>query len=98
MDGRSKNSGTKGNNGGRPSKADELKAMQLGQDAIIKEYGSISNYWSFIATKSKESLPHLKLIHEYVYGLPKQNVDLTSGGETIIINLGNGKDPSKTTD
>ncbi len=97
MDGRKNNKGTVGNNGGRQSKADELKAAKLGQDALIKVYGSVEKYWTFIAIQSKESVPHLKLIHEYVYGLPKQSMDLTSGGETIIINLGNGKEPDKTT-
>ena len=75
-DGRKKNGGhsTKGK-AGRKSKADELKVRKLGIDAIESVYGSVEDYYKFIAKESKESFPHLKLLQEYVFGKPKETVD-----------------------
>ncbi len=55
---------------GRKSKAEELKVRELGTNAIIKVYGSLQEYWEFIAEESKDSMPHLKLLSEYVLGKP----------------------------
>lgn len=57
---------------GRKRKADEEKVRRLGEDAIIKVYGSLEDYYEFIAQESKESFPHLKLLQEYVFGKPKE--------------------------
>lgn len=73
MDGR----GGARENAGRKPKADEQKVRKLGIDAIIEVYGSIEQYYIFIAKQSKESFPHLKLLQEYVYGKPKETTDLT---------------------
>ena len=59
---------------GRKSKADEEKIRRLGEDAIIKIYGSIEEYYQHIAKESKDSFPHLKLLQEYVFGKPKERV------------------------
>lgn len=69
----------KGNNlgKGRPPKADEQKVRKLGIDAITEVYGSVEQYYIFIAKQSKDSFPHLKLLQEYVYGKPKETTDLT---------------------
>ena len=73
---------------GRPSKAAELKAHQLGAKAIISVYGSIDNYWRFIAEESMSSVPHLQLLHAYTYGKPVEKIDVTSGGNQVpIINI-----------
>ena len=86
MDGRKNNKGTKGNKGGRPSKAEELKASALGSEAIAKVYGSLGQYWEHIAKESLESYPHLKLIHEYVYGKPTEKVDMSVDMPQITVN------------
>lgn len=60
--------GGKRKGAGRPTKADELKVQKLGLNAIIKTYGSIEEYYEFIAKEAKDSFSHLKLLHEYVFG------------------------------
>ena len=69
LDGRKNNKGHVGK-AGRKSKAEELKTKELGTNAIIKVYGSLEEYWEFIAEQSQDSLPHLKLLSEYVLGKP----------------------------
>ena len=83
-DGR-KNNGGHHTNGGRKPKAEEIQMVELGNNAIIEVYGSIENYWKHIAKQSKESLPHLKLLQEYVYGKPKEKKDITTNGNDINI-------------
>ena len=53
---------------GRKTKAEELKVQKLGISAIEKIYGSVDDYYQHLAKESKESFPHLKLLHEYVFG------------------------------
>jgi len=66
-DGRKNNGGAR-KGAGRPSKAKELKVQKLGLDAIIETYGSVEDYYKFIAKEAKDSFAHLKLLHEYVFG------------------------------
>lgn len=73
-DGRKNNGGHK--NSGRKSKAEELKVLDQGLNAIKKVYGSVETYWENIAEQSKESFPHLKLIHEHVYGKARETQDI----------------------
>jgi len=81
------------NGAGRKSKADEQKIRKLGLDAINSVYGSAEEYYKHIATESKTSFPHLRLLQEYVYGKPKESIDLTSGDEPIQnFNLSNLSD------
>jgi hypothetical protein len=61
---------------GRPPKADEEKIRRLGINAIESVYGSVEAYYIHIAKESKQSFPHLKLLQEYVYGKPKETVEL----------------------
>ena len=68
---------------GRPSKADELKVVKLGTEAIIRVYGSIDEYYDHIATESKESFPHLRLLQEYVFGKPKETIETTVINEDL---------------
>jgi hypothetical protein len=75
-DGRKNNGGNK--SAGRKPKAEEEKVRKLGIDAIIKVYGSVAKYYQHIATESKESFPHLKLLQEYVYGKPKETIENTN--------------------
>lgn len=94
MDNRSKNKGTKGNNGGRPSKAEEQNLIQklsplepMAFDALID------------ALENKKDWA-VKMFFEYMYGKPKQQTDITSMGEKIqnVINLGTGINPNEVTD
>ena len=96
----------KGNGGarkgaGRKPKADEEKVRKLGLDAIETVYGSVEEYYQFIATESKTSFPHLKLLQEYVFGKPQESIDHTTNGESMQpinhVHLGNGLDPNETT-
>lgn len=78
MDGRRNNGGhsTKGR-AGRKSKAEELKVLERGVSAIEQVYGTQEQFWAHIAKQSKDSLQHLKILLEYVYGKPKQIQDIT---------------------
>jgi len=81
-DGRRNNGGNK--NAGRKPKAEELKAAKMGIEAITKVYGSVDEYWEFIASQSMESFPHMKLIHEYTYGKVTEKKDIILDSNIII--------------
>ncbi len=74
-DGR-KNNGGKREGAGRPSKAKEEHVRRLGLDAIESVYGSVEDYYKHIAKESMESFPHLKLLQEYVFGKPKEIIEV----------------------
>jgi len=84
MDGRKNNKGKTGNKGGRKSKAEELKAAELGTSAIIDAYGSLDKYWLHIAKESKDSMPHLKMLTEYIYGKPTETKSIDVDGVIFI--------------
>ncbi len=70
MDGRADNKGTKGNKGGRPSKADELKLIERltpMEDEALEQLrkGVKSGDFRF-----------LSLYMSYMYGKPKESVKL----------------------
>lgn len=76
MDNRKFNKGTIGNRGGgRKPKAEEERIIKLSTDAIIKIFGSEEKYWEHLAKESKESFSHLRLLHEYRYGKPKEKIE-----------------------
>lgn len=90
-DGRRNNGGNK--NAGRKPKEEEQKIRKLGIDAIVKIYGSVEEYYEHIAKQSKDSFNHLRLLQEYVFGKPKESLDLTTGDNPIQnFNLGNLSD------
>jgi len=68
--------GGKRKGAGRKSKAQEEKVRRLGENAIIKIYGSLEAYYEHIAKEAKESFPHLKLLQEYVFGKPTEKIIL----------------------
>jgi len=68
--------GGKRKGAGRKSKAQELKAADLGTKAIEEAFGSVDQYWLHIAEEAKDSFPHLKLIHEFIYGKAKETKDI----------------------
>lgn len=91
-DGRVNNGGAR-ENAGRKPKEEEQKIRKLGIDAIVRVYGSIEDYYEHIAKESKGSFNHLKLLQEYVFGKPKESLDLTTGDNPIQnFNLGNLSD------
>ena len=74
MDGRKNNSGTIGNKGGRPKKADELKLIEkldnlIDNDEVIKTLGK-----QILKGDSRA----MSLYFGYRYGKPKESVDITS--------------------
>ena len=83
-DGRRNNGGhsTKGV-AGRKSKAEELKVSVYATNAIKEEYGSIEGFWEFLASQSRESKDHLKMLVEYAFGKAPDKVDVTSDGDKI---------------
>ena len=82
MDGRKNNSGTVGNKGGRPKKADELK--------LIEKLDSLIDNDEVIKTLGKQILKGdsraMNLYFGYRYGKPKESVDITSS-EGLNINF-----------
>lgn len=89
MDGRKNNKGTKGNKGGRPPKADELKLLET-MDAILAP----DAIWSAIAGKVREGdVSAMKIWASYRFGMPKQQVDMNAtimDFPSPIIELPNG--------
>ena len=80
MDGRKNNSGTVGNKGGRPKKADELKLIEkldnlIDNDEVIKTLGK-----QILKGDSRA----MSLYFGYRYGKPKESVDITSTEEFNI--------------
>jgi hypothetical protein len=90
MDKRANNKGIKGNNGGRPSKAEEQNLIEklspLEEQAFIKLSEAIDSGKDWA----------IKMFFEYMYGKPKQQTDITSMGEKIqnVIQLGTGINPN----
>jgi hypothetical protein len=93
MDKRANNKGIKGNNGGRPSKAEEQNLIEklspLEEQAFIKLSEAIDSGKDWA----------IKMFFEYMFGKPKQQTDITSMGEKIqnVIQLGSGINPNETT-
>lgn len=71
MDGRKKNKGTKGNKGGRPPKADEQKLIERLSPLTDKAFKALDN-----AIQEEHSWA-LRLWFEYMYGKPKEKVEIT---------------------
>ena len=79
MDGRINNKGTKGNKGGRPSKAEEQKLIENLTPMNADALKSLE-----IGLKNKEQWA-VKLFFEYFYGKPQQRVDVTTNFESLNI-------------
>ena len=81
MDKRKNNKGTKGNKGGRPSKAEEQKLIEnltpMNAKALeaLKKGLDNQEQWS------------VKLFFEYFYGKPQQRVDVTTNDESLNMPL-----------
>jgi hypothetical protein len=77
MDGRKNNKGIKGNNGGRPSKAEEQKLIEKLTPLAPKAHAALE-----VALEENESWA-VKMFFEYFYGKPKQQTDITTNGESL---------------
>ena len=79
MDGRRNNKGTIGNNGGRKPKADEQKLIEKLTPMEDKAHAALKQ-------ALEEGKPWaVKLFFEYLYGKPRQSVDVTSEGAGIVV-------------
>jgi len=72
---------------GRPSKAQELKVSGFAIAAIVEEYGSVNKFWRHIAKESLESKDHLKMLLEYAYGKPTQQVTADISLKEVIVDF-----------
>lgn len=77
MDKRKLNKGTKGNNGGRKSKAEEQQLIE-----------KLSPLEDLAHSKLSEAIEQgkdwaIKMYFEYMYGKPKQQTDITTNGKEI---------------
>ena len=81
MDKRKFNKGTKGNKGGRPSKAEEQKLIERLTPMADQAHAQLKK-----AVDEGEQWA-VKLWFEYFYGKPKQSMDVTSGQEPLTINI-----------
>lgn len=70
-DGRKNNSGTKGNKGGRPPKADEQKLIEKLSPLEPKAFKALED-----ALDDGQNWA-VKLYFEYVYGKPRETKDVT---------------------
>ena len=68
---------------GRPTKAEEFRTFELGRDAIIDEFGTEEEFWKFIATESRLSKEHLKLLIEYTYGKAPNEINVSGSLNTF---------------
>ena len=82
MDKRVNNKGTKGNKGGRPSKAQEQKLIER-LDAIIDKDEAVGKLGELVA---KGDMRAIQLYLSYRYGKPKESVDINSS-EGLNINF-----------
>lgn len=62
---------------GRPKKADELKAVNLGLSALKKQYGTLEKAFRFLLSSGEPSL--IKLVFEYSFGKPADKIESING-------------------
>lgn len=93
-DGRKNNGAKKGvsQGAGRKSKADEQQLIEKLSPLSAQAYKALK------ASLDDGQGWAVKLFFEYMYGKPKQQMDINANVEAFnIINLGNGIDPDETT-
>ena len=81
MDGRKNNKGTKGNRGGRPSKAEEQKLIEK-----LTPFNDLALKALQEGLEKKEQWS-VKLYFEYFYGKPQQRVDVTTNDDSLHLPL-----------
>jgi|TARA_R100000084_G_scaffold18886_1_gene6325 hypothetical protein len=71
------------------------RSKVLATDAIRQIYGSEQEFWKLIAENARDSQFDRKMIVEYVYGKPKDYVDLGGNAEKVDISIMNFFEGSK---
>ena len=79
--------GRKNNGGARPGAGrkpvfEEAYLKDIGKKAIAEIFGSEEKNFIDIAKKAKDNFAYCKLLMEYVYGKPKESVNMNIG-ETV---------------
>ena len=64
------------------------RSKVLATDAIRQVYGSEQEFWKLIAENARESQFDRKMIVEYVYGKPKDYVDLGGNAWYLLFSFG----------
>jgi hypothetical protein len=62
---------------GRPKKADEQQARQLGMAALKKQYGTLEKAFQALLTSKEPSL--IRLVFEYSFGKPADKIESVNG-------------------
>jgi hypothetical protein len=62
---------------GRPKKADEQQARQLGMAALKKQYGTLEKAFQALLTSKEPSL--IRLVFEYTFGKPADKIESVNG-------------------
>lgn len=92
-------------NGGHSTKATNPKDKRLASKVERQKVYELLNPYTDLAVKTHvEAIENkerwaVELFYKYQFALPKQEHDVTSGGEVInVISLGNGINPDEVTD
>lgn len=62
---------------GRPKKADEQKAKELGMAALKKKFGTVEKAFVFLLESKEPSL--IRLVFEYTFGKPADKIESVNG-------------------
>ena len=83
-DGR-KNNGGKRPGQGRPARAIELDLINTILTGL-KPYGGVKGLWEVVIKQAVEdkSVPHQKFVFDYLYGKPKETVDVNQHTEQVV--------------
>lgn len=71
---------------GRKPKAQEEKTRSFALKAMKSEFGSESGAWDELAKLSRKSFTHMRMLFEYAYGKPKEDVKISGSIDKVIIN------------
>lgn len=83
--------GQSGNPKGRaPLTTEQKRVRELTRRLKTKDFIDIIDKVIYLAKRGEKWA--VELIFKYQIGLPKQSVDVTSGGEKIVVNLTGGDD------
>jgi hypothetical protein len=77
--------GGKRDNSGRKSISEELGTRDLARKALIARYGGLEEALNALLATQEPAL--LKFVFEHAFGKPQEKVDVTSGGETIVVSF-----------
>ena len=74
---------------GRKPKAEEEKTRRLALSGLLKAFGTEEKAFAFLGQVAKEekSFNHAKLLFEYCYGKPKENISIDNENDLFKIVL-----------